>query len=88
VSFRVIFVPQANRDLVDLWIESDQQQQMTTAVDHLVKQLQSNPSEVGEARSANRRVAFQSPIGIAFEVDQALQQVTVYQLWVTTKPDD
>jgi hypothetical protein len=33
VSFRVVFSPAADRDLVDLWLESEHQREMTSAVD-------------------------------------------------------
>ena len=57
MSYRVVFAPQANRDLVDLWVESDHQEEFTQAVDQFVRDLERAPSAVGESRPANRRVA-------------------------------
>jgi hypothetical protein len=81
VRFRVIFRPQADRDLVDLWLESDNQQAMTTAVDRLVQKLESNPLQVGESRRAMRRIALDWPVGIEFEVDESNGVVQIYRFW-------
>ena len=75
MSYQVIFAPQVNRDLVDLWVESDQQREITLAVDSLVRRLRASPTAVGESRNANRRVAFEWPVGIAFEIDEESRQV-------------
>jgi hypothetical protein len=85
VSYRVVFAPQANRDLVDLWLESSYQHEFTRAVDGLVRDLERDPTFVGESRQANRRVAFEWPVGIAFQIDESNRQVTIYQLWTFSK---
>jgi hypothetical protein len=79
VTFRVVFRPQADRDLVDLWLESDNQQAITTAVDRLVRNLESDPFQVGESRGAMRRIALDWPVGIEFEVDENAGVVQVYR---------
>jgi hypothetical protein len=81
VSFRVIFRPQADRDLVDLWLESENQRAITEAVDRLVRQLESNPMQVGESRRAMRRIALDWPVGMEFEVNEHLGEVQVYRFW-------
>jgi len=85
VSYRVIFAPQANRDLVDLWVESDHQAEFTLAVDRFVRDLEQEPSQVGESRAESRRVALSWPVGIAFQIDDDAQQVTIYHLWTFAK---
>ena len=85
VSFRVIFLPVVDRDLVDLWVESENQQAMTDAVDHLVRQLEVDPTQVGESRRLMRRIAFEGPVGIEFEINERLKEVHVYRLWTFRK---
>jgi hypothetical protein len=81
VSYIVIFTPQVNRDIVDYWIESLHQREMTRAIDDLVRQMRNDPLEIGESRGGNRRVVFQWPVGMEFEVDEENQQVEVYNFW-------
>ncbi len=81
MSYIVIFTPQVNRDIVDYWIESLHQREMTRAIDDLVRQMRNDPLEIGESRGGNRRVVFQWPVGMEFEVDEENQQVEVYNFW-------
>jgi hypothetical protein len=88
VSYRVIFKPQVDRDLVDLWLESDHQRAMTESIDSLVRGLERDPTQVGESRGPQRRIALEWPVGIEFEIDEATQEVRIYRLWTFRSPND
>ncbi|MCI0365831.1 MAG: type II toxin-antitoxin system RelE/ParE family toxin [Phycisphaerales bacterium] len=81
MRYRVIFSPQADRDLVDLWLESDEQRAITEAVDDLVRRLEANPMQVGESRREMRRIALQWPVGIEFDINESSQEVHIYRFW-------
>jgi hypothetical protein len=81
VSYRVIFKPQVDRDLVDLWLESDNQRAMTDSIDGLVGRLEVDPWQVGESRTEDRRIALVWPVGMEFEIDDNRQEVHIYRLW-------
>jgi hypothetical protein len=88
VSYRVIFKPQVDRDLVDLWLESDHQRAMTEAIDRLVRQLVRDPLQVGESRGPQRRIALEWPVGIEFEIDDVAREVRIYRLWTFRARND
>ncbi len=85
MNYVVVFTPQVNRDIVDLWVESLHQREMTRAIDELVRQLRKDPLSVGESRLNNRRIVFLWPVGMEFEVDEDDRQDNVFNLWTFQK---
>jgi hypothetical protein len=54
---------------------------MTSSTHKLDDRLQHNPLSEGESRERGRRVAFESPLGIVFEVDAEKKKVRVLNVW-------
>lgn len=81
MSYRVIFHPLADANLIDLWMSSSQRDRVTSAVNWLEKELAIRPEELGESRVGEDRIAFRGPIGIEFRIDPALREVLVFNIW-------
>ncbi len=54
----------------------------------LDQQLKHDPQEKGEAREGNVRIAFQSPLAVLFEVDEANQLVRILRAWAFQREAD
>ena len=52
--------------------------QATRRLDRL---LQDQPQEQGESREGRSRILFEAPLGIIFEVDEAMKLVRILQAW-------
>jgi hypothetical protein len=44
-------------------------------------QLQENPQQQGESRDGTRRIVFQAPMAVEFEVDEQKQVVHILRAW-------
>ncbi|MGC1273247.1 MAG: type II toxin-antitoxin system RelE/ParE family toxin [Planctomycetaceae bacterium] len=81
--FEVRWLPDAEAELTSLWLTARDRQRITDAADRLDRQLRLDPESLGESRSPGRRVAFVSPIGIAFDVGKDDGKVVVVSVWRT-----
>jgi hypothetical protein len=54
---------------------------VSASVHRIEASLARRPEDIGESRSNGFRVAFDSPIGIVFRVDEANRLVSVVAVW-------
>jgi hypothetical protein len=86
VKFKVTWIPSAENRLAELWLGSRIASQITRAADRLDTLLAENPSAVGESRSEDFRIAFESPLAITFLVDEAASEVVILHVWILSRP--
>ena len=81
--YHVNWSKSVREELASAWIESEstRREAITTAAAKIDEILQSAPSEFGESRTANRRIAFVPPLGLAFSVDEIRQRAKVLHVW-------
>jgi hypothetical protein len=81
VTWRVSWTVVAEQELTDIWMVEPDQDAIPRAANALDLRLEQSADTLGESRSANRRVAFEPPLGILFEVFPASQLVRVLHVW-------
>jgi len=59
---------QALRDLTSIWNDASDRALVTQVVHHLEESLKRSPQILGESRGALRRIVFESPISLLFEL--------------------
>lgn len=77
MSFRVRWKRVAQNQLAALWLDSTNRQAVTAAAHAVDTSLRRDPVSCGESRSGNRRVLFEPPLVVAFEVHEDQRKVTV-----------
>lgn len=82
MSFTVVWKPQAERNLADLWIQAADRAALTQGVDSLELRLRANPGQVGESRvDFKSRISLEPPLGIAFRIHEQDRIVEVLRVW-------
>jgi hypothetical protein len=81
MKYTVVWLPSAERDLTDLWLNAPDLPVVSDAADELDAQLARSPEDLGESRFENVRMAFAGPLGILFEVQDADKLVRVLRVW-------
>lgn len=79
----VYWTPQALDDLTVLWTRADsaRRAEITQATDAVDRLLAHSPARVGESRDGLKRIAFQPPLGLTFEVDERRKLAFVLHVW-------
>ena len=85
MRFTVTWNHRTQNELADLWANADSpsRQAITRASHHIDQLLADDPELVGESRSAGRRVLFERPLAVLFEVSEPDRLVTVLHVWLT-----
>lgn len=81
MTYNVVWVPHAERKLTSIWLQSPRRGMITLAANELDRSLRFHPDQVGESRDGNRRIAFETPLAIEFEVIEADRLVRVLVVW-------
>jgi hypothetical protein len=83
VKFEVVWTQTALDNLATAWTRADSamRQDLTRATREIDRLLQSDPHNQGESRASNRRITFQPPLGVIFEVDSNRPVVRVLFAW-------
>lgn len=81
MRYSVIWLPDAERELTDLWLNAPDRRAVTQASHAIDKRLENDPDTAGESRPNGRRIFFASPLGVTFRVDEATRQVQVLHVW-------
>ena len=79
MNYNVQWSAEAENELMRVWLAASNRRAVTDAVNRLEKGLKSAPLELGESRYDQRRIAFEPPIAISFDVSANL--VKVLNLW-------
>ena len=81
MKFRVLWSPQAERELAQLWLQAEDRSVVTQAAQTFEKALEIEPETSGESRSDGLRVMFAPPLGINFGVLPRMHEVVVISVW-------
>jgi hypothetical protein len=79
----VVWTESALEELATLWLEADSvlREAIAAAQSQADRRLESNPSEAGESRPGDRRIAFFPPLGVVFSISESRRQVKVLRVW-------
>ena len=81
MNYQVFWASRADTQLVELWLGSRRRSAVSASVHRIEASLARCPEDIGESRSNGFRVAFDSPIGIVFRIDEANRLVSVVAVW-------
>jgi hypothetical protein len=79
--FTVVWQPDSQNDLANLWITANDRAALTSAADTIERLLRQNPFENSESRAGNSRLMFVPPLAAAYEVKEEDRLVTVWAVW-------
>jgi plasmid stabilization system protein ParE len=85
MRFTVVWSPDAESDLADIWIHADDRDAVSRASNELDRALAHDPNDQGESREEGVRITFAGPLGINFEVNAADRQARVIAVWRTRR---
>ena len=77
MAWTILWLPDAEKELADVWVASNDRARVTLAADQIDKKLKRNPADAGESRSTGRRILIVPPLVATFRmlVDDRLVQV-------------
>lgn len=81
MTFRVVWKPEAEQELTQLWLANRIRSELTNAAASIDEYLQRDPAGFGDSRDESLRIAFVPPLGVLFDVDQAARLVVVIHVW-------
>lgn len=81
MKYTVVWKPEAERRLAELWIEATDPEQLAQAANLIERELAIAPATVGEQRIGSIRVVVVPPIGMFFRVNSEDRQVLVLTVW-------
>ena len=83
MKYNVIWTPDAEELLANLWLGSIDRNFLTWAIDHLEVLLARNPLGAGDSRSSSiDRICLENNVGVAYEVIEDDKKVFVHSVWV------
>jgi plasmid stabilization system protein ParE len=83
MKFTVIWSPDAENDLAEIWLAANDRPDVTAAGDRIDALLQEDAHLHGESRRDRCRILFVSPLAIDFEViaeDRVARVLTVWRI--------
>jgi hypothetical protein len=84
MNYGVFWIAEAEQELAAAWLAFPDRNAVTQAANLLDKQLRVDPLHTGESRQSSvRRIAFEPPLGIEFEVIEDDKKVRVLGVWLT-----
>jgi hypothetical protein len=81
MKYTVVWKPEAERRLVELWMQASDREQFANAANLIDRELAIAPDAVGEQRIGSIRVVVVPPVGIYFRVNAEDRQVLVLTVW-------
>lgn len=79
--YTVVWLPDAENELAELWMKSSRRNAVTQAASEIDRRLAENGALEGESRQSHFRITFEFPLAVVFRVDQENQAVFVGQVW-------
>lgn len=78
MEWTVVWLPDADNELAQLWLDSTDRQRTTLAADQIDKLLRHDPDTAGESRAAGRRILIVPPLAVIYRVlsDDRLVQIS------------
>ena len=81
MKYTVVWKPEAERRLAELWMEADDPESLADAANLIERELAVAPATVGEQRIGSIRVVIVPPLGMHFRVNSEDCQVLVLAVW-------
>lgn len=82
-NYSVFWIPVAENELAASWLASSNRNRVTLAAQKVDDRLRRDPLHMGESRQSSlHRIAFESPLGIEFEVIEDDKKVRVLGVWL------
>jgi hypothetical protein len=88
MTFTVVWKPEAERTLAEVWTAARDRQVVTDAADAIEALLRSAPLEVGESRVANMRILVVLPLVVYYDVKPDDRLVAVWAVWRVRSRND
>jgi hypothetical protein len=81
MSWKVIWEPNAERRLTEIWLADRSRNRITEATDEIDAMLAFDPLAAGESRSGVDRIVFAAPLAAWVEVQADKHEVSVLVVW-------
>ncbi len=81
MSYTVVWSPEAERELADIWNDVADRKSIANAANVLDRELARAPADLGESRPSGLRIAHYLPLGIRFAVWEEDRLVRVLPAW-------
>ena len=81
MTYRVSWVPAAERELAELWLDAPHRPEVSDAANEIDARLRVTPADEGESRAHGRRILLVPPLGVTFEVFPDDRFVRVLDVW-------
>jgi hypothetical protein len=81
MNYTVRWLPAAERELADLWLNSTRRADVTRAAHAIDQALQRSPQDLGESRPKKLRIHFEPPLVVLFRVRARIHLVEVAHVW-------
>ena len=81
MNFTVVWDPDAEQELIMLWLAARDRSAITAASHAIEQRLGNDPANEGESRPPGMRITFEPPLGIIFRVDESPYTVRILRVW-------
>jgi hypothetical protein len=81
MNYTVLWGPDAERRLTELWLAATDQQAVANAADAIDAALARNPVTAGESRVGATRILHEAPLGVYFDVSIPDRTAFVWMVW-------
>jgi plasmid stabilization system protein ParE len=87
MKYTVVWKQKAEDQLVDIWMASNDRENVSAATLEVDRVLKSDPELQGESRDGFRRVTFIPPLVVAFRIDENDRTVTILSVHERRHPE-
>jgi hypothetical protein len=81
MNWDVIWVPAAEQELADAWLNAPDRDAVTRAAHLIDVQLETGPNNAGQASTNGRRTLLVQPLGVIYRILQDVRRVEVLHVW-------
>jgi hypothetical protein len=82
MNYTVLWRPEAEQLLADLWMTATRRSAVTAAANALDRALQHDPLGHGESRAGPTRILIERPLAIFYDVNEQDRIVIVWDVWL------
>jgi mRNA-degrading endonuclease RelE of RelBE toxin-antitoxin system len=81
MNYQVVWKPEAERRLTEIWLNATDRQAVTSASSMIDLRLSHDPASQGESREKNQRILYVFPLAVIFKVQSRSKIVRVLTVW-------
>jgi hypothetical protein len=85
VKYNVLWSPEAENRLAELWNTASDRKAVTDAANAIDRLLAMDPHQLGGGRPDGTRVSFMPPRGVLFNISEPDRTVSVLKVWAFKK---